>query len=459
MVARLGVFALLAAVLPVQPRALGQAPAIPTTRYINDARLKIPFDDPNDPRIVMVHLLVSEDKGKTYERRVSARPSQKEFRYQAPGDWTYWFTTQTEDRDGNLYPPKAELLPPMLVLCVHTKKPTIALKQVAPLREGYVAVDWDIRDDYLDPNSLRVEYRAAGGPSWYILPVDRRAAGSYEWNPLTSGPVEVHFKVANLATSTTEQSITLTANGKLAPPTPPATSVGMGAPSPDNTIWVNKHDIQLSYHLESGPSGVSKIEIWQCSPEREWQKLETREKDKAKSPLLIHVPSEGRYGFTLIPISGVDLAMPRPVAKDQPQRWIEVDTTPPVVRVLRTEVGRGADSGNVTIYWEATDNRELAAKPISIYYKDPVKPATPEWTLIAKDLPNTGSYVWGKDPQKEKPYQCNIKVEARDMAGNVGMEIAKEPVKVDLKIPVLSIEKIEPAQGGTSTAPPNPESP
>jgi hypothetical protein len=454
--ARLGVFVLLAAGLSVEPTAHAQTSTIPPTRYINDARLKIPFDDPNDPRIVMVHLCVSEDRGKTYERRASARPNQKEFRYTAPGDSIYWLTTQTEDRDGNLYPPNPAALPPMLVLQVHTKKPVIALKQIPPLREGYIAVDWDIRDDFLDPNSLRVEYRPVGGPTWYILPVDRRSSGSYEWNPLTGGAVEVHFKVSNLANTVAEESITLNPNGKAAPPPAPAAPVGVGAPSSDSTIWVNKQDIRLSYELQEGPSGVSKIEIWQCSPTLEWQLLETREKDKAKSPLSIHVPGEGRYGFTLIPISGVDLAMARPMPRDQPQQWIQVDLTPPKVRVQRMEVGRGLDSGNVTIYWDASDDSkgQLAANPISIYYKDPDKPTTPEWTVIAKDLPNSRSYVW-KD--KEKPYQCFIKIEARDMAGNVGIDVAKEALKVDLKIPTLKIKGIEAAQAGTT--PPNPQSP
>ena len=122
--------------------------------------------------------------------------------------------------------------------------------------------------------------------------------------------------------------------------------------------------------------------------------MDTRPIEKAKPPLTIKTPGEGRYGFTLIPISGVDLAMPRPVRGDAPQVWVEVDETAPVVRILRVEAGRGADSGDVTIYWDASDNKQLTANPISIYYSD--KPSGGEWKPIATQLPNTHSYIWGK---------------------------------------------------------------
>jgi hypothetical protein len=334
----------------------------------------------------------------------------------------------------------------MLMVIVDTKKPVITLRQ-GQARDGNVAVEWDIRDDNLNPDSLRVDYRLVGAPSWDMLPVDRRAFGSHEWRA-GNGPYEVRFKVFDLANNFAEQTITVGAGAKPGPGT--GTGTGTNTPTPDNAIWVPKRDFLLNYHLEeTGPSGVPKIEIWQCSPALDWQKVDTREMEKAKSPLPIKAPNEGRYGFTLIPISGVDLAMPRPVRGDPPQVWVEVDETAPTVRILRVEAGRGADSGDVTIYWDASDNKQLIANPISIYYSD--KASGGEWTAIGTQLPNSRSYVWPKD--KKKPYQCFIKVEATDMAGNIGRDIAKEAVKVDLTIPRVKIDDVKPAITLTPMAP------
>src|SRR5262249_32785238 len=150
---------------------------------------------------------------------------------------------------------------------------------------------------------------------------------------------------------------------------------------------------------------------------------------------VINAEGEGRYGFTLIPISGVELAPKRPERGDPPQVWVEVDETAPRVRVERVEVGRGADSGNITINWEASDNRKLADKPITISFSD--KP-NGTWTAIATQLPNTRSFVWRYD-EKTVPHQFFIKVEAADMAGNVGSDVLPNPVKVDLHVPRVNI--------------------
>src|SRR5262249_45212907 len=152
------------------------------------------------------------------------------------------------------------------------------------------------------------------------------------------------------------------------------------------------------------------------------------------------VEAEGRYGFTLIPKSGVGLSAPPPARNDPPQLWVEVDVTPPRVLVQKVEVGRGVDSGSVTIFWTADDKQQLADNPISISYaKEPGGP----WTPIATQLPNKGSYVWKMD-EKTVPFLFYIKVEATDLANNVGSDVQKEAVKVDLKVPRIDNIIVEP---------------
>jgi hypothetical protein len=441
--ARLGLFALLAAALAGVGLSRAQPPGDPTPPlyYSRGLTFLIPFGV-DDRRVVRVHLNVSEDRGKSWKRAAWAQPTDKNFRYTAGGDGLYWFATQVEMQDGKLYPDP--IATPQQQVVVDTVAPVVNLK-AAHGRPGSVAVEWDIRDDNLDLASLRLDYRVAGGRDWFPLAPERRAFGSLEWNPGTGGEYEVRLVVADLAKNSTEKRATVGAGGGTVrpPDTPPGDPPPVASEKP---LWVNKRRFQLNYKLEEvGPSGVPKLEVWRCTPLLDWKRLDTVE---AKPPVIINAEGEGRYGFTLIPISGVELAPKRPERGDPPQVWVEVDETAPRVRVERVEVGRGADSGNVTVHWEASDNRKLADKPITISFSDKATGGT--WTAIATQLPNTRSFVWRYD-EKAVPHQFYVKVDAVDMAGNVGSDVLPTAVKVDLHVPRVNITGIE-----VAPAAPNP---
>ena len=73
---------------------------------------------------------------------------------------------------------------------------------------------------------------------------------------------------------------------------------------------VNTKSIQLDYDIaEVGSSKVKSVEVWYTQDGRSWKK--TPEDAKPEPPYVVKVPSEGRYGFTLIARSGVGLACPR----------------------------------------------------------------------------------------------------------------------------------------------------
>src|SRR5262249_44223703 len=185
------------------------------------------------------------------------------------------------------------------------------------------------------------------------------------------------------------------------------------------------------------PSGGPGVEIWHTTDTRNWQRY--KQEMSKTPPYIVEVAGEGRYGFTLIARSGVGLSEPAPSPGDQPQIWVEVDETKPVVRLMSVEVGRGADSGNLTIRWQAQD-RYLAATPVTISYA--VNPTGP-WTPIAEKRPNDGRYVGHMG--EGVPYQFYVRVEAADQAGNVGHDDTRQAVKVDLALPKARVITVEPA--------------
>jgi hypothetical protein len=426
--------------LPVLCLALASSPVLAQgspVYYSQHRSFLIPFQmDPAERRIQQVLLHVSEDLGKTYQKVAAASPADASFRYQARRDGWFWFTVQTQDTEGRFYPADVSRASPGLKVCVDTEKPVVTLRAVEPT-EGTVGVEWDIKDDNLDLLSLRLEYRptGAGERDWIPLDVRQLAHAQYGWTPTVSGKCEVRLRVWDKAKNGAEATTTVT---------PPAGS----RPAPEGrgkVIHVRSRTFQLNYTIENeGPSKVKEVQVWVTRDTRSWQKLP----DNARpvGPHTVTVATAGTWGFTLVPRSGVGLGPATPRVGEQPHIWVEVDETKPLVRLENIIVGKGADSGKLTIYYSATD-KFLRARPISIFHG--TKPDGP-WTPLETGLENKGSYVCKCEGL---PYEFYVRIEAIDEAGNVGSAQSRELIKVDLKIPTIGSVSVT---AGETTPPPPP---
>src|SRR5262249_22685166 len=249
--------------------------------------------------------------------------------------------------------------------------------------------------------------------------------------------IEVRMSARDFAKNTGESSTTVNPLTSRSPgndsprPDPGRNNYPPADPGRDNVRKVKSKTISLNYQIQDdGPSGVASVEVWWTRDTKLWnvhQQPATRQ-----GPYTVTVDSEGVYGFTLIAKSGVGLGERPPSAGDQPQIWVEVDTTAPLVHITNVEVGRGVDQGKLMVYWTASD-KNLAKQPIKISYA--AKPEGP-WVPItgATNLENApGRFVW--QMQEGIPYMFHVRVEATDEAGNVGFADTPQPVKVDLSIP------------------------
>jgi hypothetical protein len=391
---------------------------------------RIPFTEPNDRRVVRLTLFVSEDSGHSWQSIGSATPDQHSFSCTAPHDGWFWFATQTQDADGRLVPPDTQHLQVSIKICVDTQRPLISLRQVQP-REGTVAVEWDVQDDNLDLQSLRIDYRPVGATDArqiQSLPIPPVAHGDKGWTPPGANtPVEVRLWVQDRAKNASERVITVTP-GQAAP--------AAGGLGPVPVKHVGSKEFQLRCKIANqGESKVQGIDVWVLR-DNVWNKIPADPKnytlDGDRATCAIRVQNSGRWGFTLIPRSGVGLADPPPRPGDPPHIWIEVDETKPVVTIQKVDVGTGQDLGRMTVYWSASDVH-LRPKPISLSWAP--KQDGP-WTPLAGPLDNTGLYtVDTRSVNPPVPYEFYLRIEAMDEAGNAGSAVTRETVKVDTKIP------------------------
>lgn len=419
-------------------------------------QFRIPFNTGTGTgKLKQLQLFVSTDQGRSWQPSASAPPEQGNFRFMADRDGYYWFTVQTLDLDGRLYPLTLDGAAPSLKVVIDTQPPTVALQALAP-RNGEVGVAWDIRDENLDltaPEALRLEYRPTGTASWFAVAAPAGSNQVY-WAPQSQVPIEVRLRARDRAGNVGEGTATVNGAPGFAPVNPAVPNQAtvpfqnndqaqqiFNGPTEGERKLVGSKRINLNYELkEVGPSGVSQVELWYTQDGRAWNKYPLRfGDDPTQKNIVFDVASEGIYGISLVAKSGVGLGERPPQIGDRPQLWVEVDVTKPIVQLHNVLVGTGPDKGKLNVTWTARD-KNLARDPITVSYAEQL--AGP-WTPVAEKLPNTGRYIWAM-PERV-PYQFHLKVEAADLAGNVGEALTDSLIKVDLSQPKVKILNVEPA--------------
>ncbi len=260
------------------------------------------------------------------------------------------------------------------------------------------------------------------------------------------------------------------------PSTPPATlppvtpdpgpqpiAVGVGytpppaaAPAQANVKHINFLRFDLQYQLESGPSGVSRIDLYVTRDEgRTWTRWSQH--DGRESPLRVRLDTqfnqqpEGGYGFRMVPISGAGLTDGAPAAGTPPEIRVNVDVTPPMIKVYEPTADPH-QRNTLVLHWEATDH-SFGRDPIAIEWSE--QPTGP-WKPVASDgvvsavgqpaaaanrIPNPGSYSWVL-PANLATHKVYLKFAAWDVAGNRSEVVTPRPVLVDLTKPRVKIQGI-----------------
>lgn len=431
---------LVAAYAPAQESSAGAI-------FFQHRQFKIPFK--NDPKnsVAQVRLYVSSDQGRTWQFTATAAPEDQHFRFSTLQDGFLWFTVQTVDRAGKQFPASFDEFKPNLKVIVDTVPPVVQAQPLQP-RNGEVGVAWTIKDENLDlalPDSVRVEYRLAGGATWLPVVIPLGGNQAY-WDPKANAQIEVRVLARDRAGNVGEDTITLSRTGNQGFQNP----IGVGPADPFRDLdrkFVGNKQISLSYDLKDvGPSGVSSVELWYTLYKgRGWNKLtqypiDLKDPLEANQPkkLTFEVNDEGIYGITLVAKSGVGLGDRPPQPGERPQFWLEVDLTKPVAQLLDVLVGTGPEKGKLSIAWKA-DDKNLGTHPIRLSYSEQ---KDGPWTTFADKLANTGKHVW-KMPE-QVPYQFFVRVEAVDRAGNIGEAVSFDKIKVDLSLPKAKILEIGP---------------
>jgi hypothetical protein len=374
-----------------------------------------------------------------------AAPTDRGFDCSTDRDGTFLFGVQAQATDGNLVPPVDQLRPTLRVV-VDTQAPVVTLKAVRQDGPGgvkLIGVTWEVFDTTLNLTSLRADFRLVDQRTntpgeWQPLTgVDQRAKWQRLWEERPNTHLEVRLQVQDHFKRTGEATVLVSnlpgANlggtaGTFGPETPPK---GTGTAKPPANvggvpvIYRNKISFTLKFRVaRTGPSGLQDVSLYWCTPEGPYKVAEqpdgkfAREMDESgrtESVMLrFEAPSEGRYGFVLVGVSGSGVRNREiPKKGDTPDLWAEVVVKPPVIKKFDVKTGKGPEARKLTITWQV-DDKHLRDDPIQLEYA--AKEDAENWEPIAYNLPNTGKYEWVA-PDRE-PYNFVVRMRVIDRATN-----------------------------------------
>ncbi len=204
-----------------------------------------------------------------------------------------------------------------------------------------------------------------------------------------------------------------------APAQPDAGLVQTSAAAPASDVtYVNSRRVQLNYEVEDvGPSGLASVDLWYTCDGGPWRKYPAAPQ---QAPFAADVDREGRYGFLLLAHNRAGQGKARPDDGDKPQITVEVDQTPPALRLSAPQYDAQAHA--LVFLWEASD-RNLGPQPIALLWaREPGGP----WLPIITQRANTGRHVWKLPPGL--PRRIWVRAEASDLAGNVAITDLPEPL-------------------------------
>lgn len=306
-------------------------------------------------------------------------------------------------------------------------------------------------------NESLVSLPNGGASSSPFAPRSETSAGPQAWptehvaTPSTVPPgYTVPPSFAGDSSTTTSPAVSAPDGSLSVPPTLPADASAATGWQPGNgfnmttgpaqQVMSRSRKFQLEYDVEPGEyGGLHRIEIWYTADNGlSWRHY--GDDPDLKSPFVADVPADGVYGFRLLPQAREGLTVQPPKGGDPADVWVTVDSTLPAVKLTGTRLGRGNEVGQMRITWEATDGH-LSDRPISLLFSESIEGP---WRQIATQLPNTGVFAWKVDDRV--PPKVFVRIEVVDQAGNVGIDVTRDPVRSDGLSPQGLIRSVRPVQ-------------
>ena len=428
-------------------------------RFSKNREFILPFHltETEKQQVAQVHLYV-RGPAEAWRRHDSQEPLAGKFRFMVPVDGEYWFNIVTSDKQGRLSPPDVNTMAPALRVMVDTLAPVV---QLTPQNhENAICALLACDDRHLDPALVKVEYQIEGKPWIEIKP----ASGQTRLYPLPSGgavPCKVRAMATDMAGnvgmaelaigmppgSTSTATKPTTSDNELTPvavmPNAPTTESG------NSPRLVANPRTTIDYKIEGvGPSGISKIEIWLTNDGgKTWARK--GEDSDLQSPATVDLPAEGVFGVVIHAVNGSGGGDPPPGPNHPADAWIELDSTRPQARIINVKPANNESGAGLDIAYTVSD-KNLSRQAVTLLVSN--RKGGP-WTPLVQRAANDGMYHW--QIPRHAGFEFYFRLEATDLAGNVGVSETEQPTRFDTSRPKGRVIQVRSESDGTRIPPEN----
>jgi len=143
-----------------------------------------------------------------------------------------------------------------------------------------------------------------------------------------------------------------------------------------------------------------------------------------RSPIDVTLPASGLYGVRLEMVSDAADAAGGPRSGAAPDAWVGVDEEQPQVELVAISRDESTPAGALVIRYVVRDPL-IAPRAARLLYSPN---ADGPWATIADGLDNQGEHRWA--PDKAVPAKVHVRVEATDLAGNVGAAVSPDEISI-----------------------------
>jgi hypothetical protein len=181
-------------------------------------------------------LVVSRDRGQTWESLDTARPDQDHLTLKATADGLYFVNIVVNFKDGRRDPLDPARVAPQYKMLIDATAPVVRVERAE--RDGTdVAVAWAVDEKYPDDAATQLSYKAADSQlnDWTPVPVAAVGKGTARFRPTLGGALIVRVVASDLAGNRAEGTKDVPAGVVAANYNPPGSgggSVGLPPPRP-----------------------------------------------------------------------------------------------------------------------------------------------------------------------------------------------------------------------------------
>lgn len=308
---------------------------------------------------------------------------------------------------------------PQMSVAVDTQGPLV--KMLSPSvdqvfqRGESIPIEWETADANAVENGVEIRYLGQSDQDWRVAATGLGTKGSYGWQPPagTLGMTRLRIRAMDKAANWGEAAVSVVIGG-----IPPEVFERMRGPETSTT-----REVGLDFQSRSAKE---ELELWVTDDGGDnWRKYGVFAAEEDGATFL--APEDGVYGFRLVESGKEGLPDGGLVPGTRPEFECMVDTTPPEVSLLSPIGGESWHGGEERkVLWRASDEN-LPQRPISLYY---AADGGIWWDALARGLENSGEYVWGV-PRVASATSL-VKVEVRDLAGNVSEATSPEFFTVEI---------------------------